>query len=144
MGIDMSTKIDLIDIEKYRWVGRTYELPQVNAGINRGDEPPPAKTRKAQRYEPGTPFIAAMPCNWIAEAAKFNGHALHVALTIRYVYGMNPGKEVVLTRFHFDKFSTSRGEAQRGVEALQKAGLIEYTKDGHKYIITVIPTESYW
>jgi hypothetical protein len=142
MGIEMSTDIDLFDIENYRFDGNTYEPPLVNARINRRYEPPPIKTRKPQRYEPGMSFIAAMPCNWIAEAAKFNGHALHVALTIRYVYGMNPGKEVVLTRFHFDKFSTSRGEAQRGVEALQKAGLIEYTKDGHKYIITVIPTES--
>ena len=142
MGIDMSTKIDLFDIEKYRCVGRTYELPQVNARINRGYEPPPTKTRKTQRHEPGTPFIAAMPRGWIAEAAKLPEHALHVALAIMYVHGMDREKEVVLTRFHFDIFSTSRGAAQRGIEALQKAGLIEYTKDGHKYIITVIPTES--
>ena len=134
MGIEMSTEIDHIDIENYRFDGNTYELPKV-------------KTKKVQCYEPTTPFfttpfIAAMPRAWIAEAAKLPGHALHVALAIMYVYGMDREKKVVLTRFHFDIFSTKRNAARSSIDALQEAGLIEYTKDGHKYIITVIPTES--
>jgi len=142
MGIDMSTKIDLIDIEKYRWVGRTYELPQVNARINQCNEPPPIKTRRTKRYEPGTPFVAAMPLGWLAEAAKLPGHSLHVALAIMYVHGMDREKEVVLTRFHFDIFSTERNSVRRALDWLQKAGLIEYTKVGQEYKVTVIPTES--
>ena len=142
MGIEMSTEIDLIDIEKFRWVGRTYEPPQVNVRINQCNEPPPIKTEKTQRYEPGTQFIAAMPLGWIAEAAKLRGQSLHVALAIMYVRGMTRGQTVVLTRYHFNMFGTTRGKAQRGLDWLQQAGLIEYTKDGHKYKITVIPTES--
>lgn len=125
----MSTKIDLSDIDSYRLAGKPYEAP-------------PVKTKKVRHYESGTPFIAAMPRDWIAEAAKLPGHALHVALAIMYVYGMKRGQEVVLTRYHFDLFDIARGPTRRGLDALQQAGLIEYTKVGQKCKITVIIAES--
>ena len=121
----MSTKIDPIDLASYRLDGKPYELP-------------PIKTKKIRRNEPGTPFIASLPIPWIAEAAKLPGHSLHVALAIMYVYGMKRGQAVVLTRYHFNIFSTTRGSARRGLDALQQAGLIEYTKAGQKYKVTVL------
>jgi len=124
----MSSEKDLIDIESYR----LNEMPY---------EPPEIKTKKTRRYTPGIPFIAAMPIPWIMEAAKLPGHALHVALAIMYVYGMKRGQEVVLTRYHFDIFSTARGPARRGLNALQQAGLIQYTNVGHKYKVTVLSAE---
>ena len=120
---------DSIDIESYRLGEMSYV-------------PPPIKTKKTRRYEPGTWFIAPIPGSWIAEASKLPGHALHVALAIMYVHGMKRGQVVVLSRFHFDIFSTTRGSARRGLDALREAGLIEYTKAGQKYKVTVIPIEA--
>jgi len=122
----MSTEIEPIDIEAYRLDKNTYELP-------------PIKTKKPRHYGTGEWFIATIPGEWIAEAAKLPGHALHVALAIMYVHGMNRKKAVVLTRYHFDRFSTARGPTKRGLDALQQAGLIKYTKAGQKFNITVVP-----
>jgi hypothetical protein len=127
----MSTKIDTIDIDDYRMDVEPYEPPPIKK-----------KTKKRRHYEPGKWFIADMPGDWIAEAAKLPGRALHVAVTIMYVYGMKRGHEVVLTRYHFNRFHIARGPTKRGLDALQKAGLIKYTKVGHKTKITVIPIET--
>jgi len=105
-------------------------------------EPPPIKPKTKRGHEPSTWFIASIPGLWIAEAAKLPGHALHVALAVMYVHGMNRGKEIVLTRYHFDLLSTARGPARRGLDALQEAGLIQYTKSGHKFKVTVLPIQS--
>ena len=125
----MTTENDTIDVESYRLGAMPYE-------------PPLTKTKKVRCYEPGTWYIASIPGDWIAEAAKLPGHALHVALAIMYAHGMGRKETVVLSRFHFDRFSTSRGSARRGLDALQQAGLIEYTKAGQKYKVTVIAIES--
>jgi len=102
---------------------------------------PPTKTKSKTKRgsELGEWYIAHIPGPWIAEAAKLPGHALHVALAIMYVRGMERGKEVTLTRYHFDKLGTERGPALRGLKALQKAGLIQYTKRGHQYKVTLLP-----
>jgi len=89
------------------------------------------KQQNKRYHEMDTWFIAPISGPWIAEAAKLPGHALHVALAIMYVHGMKQGQEVILTRYHFDRFHTARGPARRGLDALQQAGLIQYTKDGH-------------
>ena len=126
----MSTKIDP-DLASYRLEGMPYVPP-----------PTKIKTKKVRLYEPGTRFIAPIPLAWIAEAAKLPGHTLHIALAIRYVCGMKEGNEIVLTRYHFDIFSTERNSVRRALDWLQEAGLIEYTKVGQEYKVTVIPTES--
>jgi hypothetical protein len=130
--MDMSIEIDTmdIDIEDFRLVEKHYEPA------------PTKKIKKFRLYEPGEWFIAAIPGDWIAEAAKLPGHSLHVALAIMYVYGMKRGREVVLTRFHFDRFDTARGPASRGLAALQQAGLIKYTREGQRFKVTVMPVES--
>jgi hypothetical protein len=125
--MDMSIEIDTMDIEDYRLVEKPYEPAPIK------------KIKKVRLYAPGEWFIAAIPGNWIAEAAKLPGHSLHVALAIRYVCGMKGRQEVILTRFHFNRLSTARGPARRGLDALQQAGLIKYTKEGQKFKVTVMP-----
>jgi len=78
---------------------------------------------------------------WLGEAARLPGHALHVALTILYVQGMNSGKNVVVSRFHFARFATAKGPTKRGLDELRKAGLIAYTKEGQKFKVTVFPVK---
>ena len=89
-----------------------------------------------------TPYIASVPIPWIAEAGKLPGRTVVVALAILYVHGMKPRQDAVLTRYHFDKFSVSRGIVLRGMEALQEAGLIKYTKSGNSYVVTVLKLET--
>ena len=127
----MSTKIDPIDFASYRLDGMPYEPP-----------PTKIKTKKVRLYAPGTWFIASIPGTWIAKAAKLPGHTLHVALAIMYVHGMKQVQTIELTRRHFNRFSTQRNSTKRGLDWLQEAGLIEYTKVGQKYKVTVIFTES--
>ena len=114
------------DLEKFRKKDSVPVVP-----------PKKPKNRIKQYHEPGTWFIASVPGDWIAEAGKLPGRTVVVALAILYVHGMNPRNEAVLTRYHFDKFSVSRGIVQRGMEALQEAGLIKYTKKGNSYVVTV-------
>jgi hypothetical protein len=129
IDIDMGTETDHIDMESFRLEGVPYK-------------PSPIKTKKIRLYQPGTRFIAPIPLAWIAEAAKLPGHAPHVALAIMYVHGMKRKLTVVLTRYYFDIFSITRNSVKRGLDRLQEAGLIKYTRDGHKYKVTVIPVES--
>lgn len=118
--------MEQIDIDKFRLGQADYSVP-------------PITSKTVRRHGPGEWFIASMPGPWIAEAAKLPGHALHVAIAIMWVCGMERSKEVALTRYHFDHFSTKRGSTLRGMNALQQAGLIEYTKDGHKFRVKVLP-----
>jgi len=123
-----------IDVETFRLDKTLCDVPSTKPKIK-------SKPKIDKYYEPGTKFIASIPLTWIAEAAKLPGHTLHVALAIMYVAGMKRGKEVVLTRYHFDLFSTARGPTRRGLDALQKAGLIQYIKVGHSYKVTVLAIE---
>jgi len=127
----MSIDIDF-DIDKFRLDQSAYNAFPVK----------PVKSTKPQivrNYRPEKWHIAYVPGPWIAEAAKLPGRALHVALAVQYVRGMEPGEEVILTRFHFDRFNIARGPTLRGMIALQEAGLIRYAKDGYKYKVTILP-----
>ena len=118
-----------IDLDKFRLDPSAYNAFPVK----------PAKSKIVRNDRPGGWHIAHVPGPWIAEAAKLPGRALHVALAIQYVRGMEPGEEVILTRFHFDRFNIARGPTLRGMIALQQASLIRYAKDGYKYKVTILP-----
>ena len=120
-----------IDLDKFRLGQTAYNAFPVK----------PTKSKITRNDWPVEWYIAYVPGPWIAEAAKLPGRALHVALAIQYVRGMEPGEEVVLTRFHFDRFNIARGPTLRGMIALQQARLIRYTKDGYKYRVTILPVE---
>jgi len=89
-----------------------------------------------------TAYIARVPLGWIAEAAKLPGRALHVGLTVMYAQSMNQGQEVILTRQNFKVMNIPRGADRRGMDALQQAGLIRYTKAGHSYAVNILPVKS--
>ena len=92
--------------------------------------------------EPITTYIARVPLPWIAEAAKLPGRAIHAALTILYVHGLHPEHETVLVRSHFRKMNIPRGADRRGMDALQEAKLIRYTREGNSYVVTILPVRS--
>jgi len=96
---------------------------------------------KTKQYHAPTSYITRVPLPWIAEAAKLPGRAVHVALSILYVYGLYPGQETILTRSHFKVMNIPRGADKRGMDALQQAGLIEYTKAGNRYLVNILPVK---
>ena len=84
-----------------------------------------------------------IPGLWISKAAHLRGsHTLHVAVAIQYVSGLyKNSRKITLERFHLDRFGVKKDSARRALERLCGAGLIEYTKVGQKYKITVMPVE---
>ena len=114
-------------IRKFRWSKKGFAATSNET-----------KKLTKQHHEPIIPYIGRVPVPWIAEAGKLPGRTVVVALAILYVYGMKPNQNAVLTRYHFNEFSVSRGIVLRGMEALQEAGLIKYTKSGNSYVVTVL------
>ena len=82
--------------------------------------------------------------SWIGKAAHLGGgHTFHVALAIHYVSGLHRNsRKVTLERFHLDRFGVKKDSARRALDRLREAGLIEYTKVGQKYKVTVILQKS--
>jgi len=56
--------------------------------------------------------------------------------------GFQKKNKVVLERFHFDRLGVKKDSARRALNRLQAAGLIEYTKDGRKYKVTILSVKS--
>jgi hypothetical protein len=108
------------------------------------DIPNPCITTDTAETEKEWFIRGPIPGPWIGNAAKLGGnYTLHVALTIQYVRGFRPqSMTVILERFHFDRFGVEKDSARRALGRLQNAGLIKYTKAGHKYKVTVIPVET--
>ena len=86
-------------------------------------------------------ILGRIPGSWIGKASSLPGdHTLHVALAIWHVKGFSgKSNKVVLERFHFDRFNVGVDSTRRALERLQKAGLIKYTRDGHRHQVTILP-----
>ena len=103
----------------------------------------PKKETKVVTVE-GEWFIrGAIPGSWIGKASKLPGtHTLHVALAIWYVRGLRRNSnKITLDRFHFDRFNVGVDSTRRALERLREAGLIKYTRVGHKHRITILPVK---
>ena len=84
-----------------------------------------------------------IPGAWILKAATLHGdYTIRVALAICYAQGMASGKDVILDRFHFNKFQIKKDSARRALQRLQKAGLISYHKKGQKFVVTILDVRS--
>jgi hypothetical protein len=72
-----------------------------------------------------------IPWHWLSAAANCypKGKSLHVAIRLRFLHGLNRGRS-----FKFNQSSRlrnlgiSRDAARRGLEALERAGLISVTR----------------
>ena len=81
-----------------------------------------------------------IPGSWIGKASSLPGnYTLHVALAIWHVKGFKEkSNKVILDRFHFDRFNVRVDSTRRALRQLQKAGLIEYMRVGHKHHVTIL------
>ena len=107
----------------YRWYG---PLPERRVS-------PALSHHKQARFIKGP-----IPLDWIEVAAKLPGKALHVALAIRYLAGMNKLNPFRLTHRTLMIFWVSRHAAYRALKALEEAGLINVERrPGKNPVITV-------
>ena len=89
-------------------------------------------------------FISGpIPGQWISQASNLSGnYTLHVALAIQYVNGLTKkSNKIVVERFHLARFGVKKDSARRALKRLQEAGLIEYTKTGQKFKVTILSTK---
>jgi len=97
----------------------------------------PTRVFKRQRH--GSFLKGPIPLAWLKAAASLPGQALHVAIVIWWLHGLNRSYSVRLTRTALGDFSVERLSAYRGLKALEKLGLIAVERHrGRCPIITIL------
>lgn len=75
------------------------------------------------------PFIKGpIPVGWISEAAALPGKALHLALAIQWLSGMNKGAPAKVPKKVLATFGLSMDAYRDGLKRLEAAGLIAVTR----------------
>lgn len=87
-----------------------------------GKKPPP-------RHAPGEKFIKGpIPWDWITAAARLPGKALHVAAAIWLLAGIKREGTVKLSASVLREMGVARNAYYRGLDQLEKAGLVSVTR----------------
>jgi DNA-binding transcriptional ArsR family regulator len=74
---------------------------------------------------PGKKFLKGpIPWEWLQRAGRARGHALHVAVVLWFLAGIVKCSTVKLSNIVLAGFGVDRSTAQRGLRALEVAGLI--------------------
>ena len=77
------------------------------------------------RHDRGEHFLKGpVPLNWLAQAARCGGKAVHVAVILWYRVGLKRSPTVKVPRWTADKFGLGRHAKTRGLKALERAGLV--------------------
>jgi hypothetical protein len=75
------------------------------------------------------PFIKGpIPVAWLSQAAALPGKALHLALAIHWLSGMNKGAPVKVSKKALAHFCISTDAYRDGLKRLEGAGLIALTR----------------
>ena len=86
------------------------------------------------------PFIKGpIPVGWISEAAALPGKALHLALAIQWLSGMNKGAPGKVPKKVLATFSLSMDAYRDGLKRLEAAGLIRVSRlPGQSPLVRVV------
>lgn len=88
-------------------------------------------------------FIKSIPLEWATTAANLPGKTLQVALAIWYRSGLNKGLPFQLSARTLREFGVGRQAGYHGIDALERAGLIEVKRRCGKHpVIAVIIRKS--
>jgi len=94
------------------------------------------RSRGPKRH--GSFLKGPIPWDWLKTAATQPGKALHVAIVIWRLAGFTGSNSVRLTRGALDDLGVQRLSAYRGVQALERAGLVAVERHrGRCPIITI-------
>lgn len=96
----------------------------------KGRDPTPIhRTTLPPRHRPGELFLKGpIPWNWLSAAARCGGKALHVTLVLWLESCMKRTREVKLSRRHLLSLGVLRDAGSRGLDKLEKAGLVQVTR----------------
>ena len=119
----------------------SLDLDQFRA--RRNGELRPAKSTRAPRHKAGEWFLKGpIPGEWLHRAAELPGRALHVALALWYLAGVEKRRQVKLTWGVFARFGVSPDAGGRGLVALERAGLVAVDRPpGRCTVVTILESE---
>ena len=98
------------------------------------------QSRKLPRHKAGEKFLKGpIPWLWLIKAAKLPGRALHVGIVLWFLAGMKRSHQISLSRLQLTNLGVKRHSGYRGVEALERAGLVSVDrKRGRQAIVTLL------
>lgn len=89
---------------------------------------PPRPAASPMRQRRGHFIRGPLPMAWVATAARFEGHTLHVALLLWYRAGMEGYADIMIPRQDKDAFGVSRHAFALALERLESAGLVTVSR----------------
>jgi hypothetical protein len=79
-----------------------------------------------------------IPLDWLEAAGKLPGKALHVGISLWFLSGVTKSQTVLFNQSKQERYGVKRDAARRGIEALEKAGLISVVrKTGRQLTVTI-------
>ena len=101
-----------------------------------------AKPKRPPRHRTGEWFLKGpIPGPWLHRAAVLPGRALHVALAVWYLAGIEKRGHVKITWRVLDRFGVSPDAGRRGLLALERAGLVSVDRHrGRCPVVTILET----
>ena len=92
------------------------------------------------RHHPGEKFLKGpIPWKWLVIAARQPGKALHVAVELWHIAGLQRSGTLSLSMRRLSAFNMSRFSGYRGLAALEAAGLISVDRHcGRKPVVTLL------
>jgi len=80
-----------------------------------------------------------IPMDWISAAAKLPGKAIHVALALYWMDGMNPQKRFKITRRALDLFNVSDDAYRDALLRMEAATLIRVSRSpGQRALVEIV------
>lgn len=117
------------DLEAFRLTAAPPQLQRLSRGV-------PQRTRTRR---PGLFVKGPIDWQWLAAAGQLPGKALHVALTLRLLEGMETTRTVALSSARLEEVGVSRHAAYRALHALEDAGLVKVVRHrGRQPRVTVL------
>jgi hypothetical protein len=96
-------------------------------------------TKRLPRHKAGKWFLKGpIPGDWLGQAGKLPGRALHVALALWYLAGVGKTPTVKLTGGVLSRFGSPPDAGRRGLAALEGAGLVSVDRhSGRCPVVTI-------
>ena len=117
-----------------------YPLDIDQFRVQQGDQLLFGKVKRQPRYKGRRWFLKGpIPGDWLHRAAILPGRALHVALALWYLAGLERRQHVKITWRVLDRFGVSPYAGRRGLAALECAGLVNVERHtGRCPVVTLL------
>ncbi len=104
------------------------------------DTPDPYRNWRRRTRRRKAHYIRTTPVSWFVELSKLPGKTpLIIGMALQYRAGVSKTREVELNRWVRELFGLQRHQVSRGVDLLEKAGLIRVQRDaGRLASITIL------